>query len=537
MAGSETYDAVVVGAGHNGLVTAGYLARAGMRTLVLERGDRVGGALATGELAGAKVPVAAHTVGRLRPSVVRDLRLAAHGLSLIAPPVRVFAPQTDGRSVTLWADVARTADEVRSWSAADAGAYPEFDRRVRALASFLAYVNVATPPDTRSPSMKDALAGLKLGRALKGLGARGTREALRVLPMAVADLVGEAFETDALRGALAARGVQHAAVGPWSSGTAAMFLSDSAGNDGGAAGQSTYARGGPGALAGALASAAEAFGARLRTGAEVARVLVDGDDRVTGVALASGEEIAARVVVSGADPKRTLLGLLDPVTIGPHLAWRAANYRSAGVTAKVNLVLAGLPRFAGEGGDDPERLKGRILVAPGIDHLERAFDASKYGRISEEPLLEATIPTLADPSLAPEGTHVMSVIVQWAPYHLREGDWETERGGLGELTLKTLEAYAPGISGLVTEQQVLSPVDLERDFGMTGGHALHGEPTLDQFFAWRPLLGLARYRMLPVRGLYLCGSGAHPGGGVTGGPGANAAREILADRRRRSSKA
>jgi len=206
-----------------------------------------------------------------------------------------------------------------------------------------------------------------------------------------------------------------------------------------------------------------------------------------------------------------------------------------GVTSKVNLVLSGVPTFTAEGGDDPERLVGRILIAPGIDYLERGFDAVKYGRVSEAPLLEATIPTLADPTLASAGTHVMSVVLQWSPYRLREGDWESERDGLGDLAVKTLEQYAPGLSDLIVERQVLSPLDLERDFGLTEGHALHGEPTLDQFFAWRPLLGHARYRM-PVRGLYLCGSGAHPGGGITGGPGANAAREILADRKSRAAR-
>jgi phytoene dehydrogenase-like protein len=327
--------------------------------------------------------------------------------------------------------------------------------------------------------------------------------------------------------------VQYTATGPWSSGTAAVFLADSAGNDGGAAGQTTFARGGPGALADALAASVRSAGGEIRTEADVERVLVEGE-RVRGVALADGEEIAAPVVASGADPKRTLLGLLDPVTLGPSLAWRARNYRTPGVTAKVNLVLSGLPSFAAAGGDEPERLSGRILIAPGIDYLERGFDAAKYGRISEAPFLEATIPTLSDPSLAPEGTHVMSVVLQWAPYRLREGDWAAERDGLADLALKTLEPFAPGIAGLVTDREVLSPVDLEREYGLTEGHALHGEQTLDQFFAWRPLLGHARYRM-PVAGLYLCGSGAHPGGGVTGGPGANAAREILADRKRRSS--
>jgi len=531
---TDRYDAIVVGAGHNGLVTAGYLARAGLRTLVLERRDRPGGALATEELAGAKVPAAAHTVGRLRRSVIRDLQLAGHGFQTITPAARAFAPQPDGRSVTLWGDPGRTAEGLVDVSAADAAAYAEFDRRVRAVASFLAHLSVATPPHLKTPSARDAMAGLTLGRALRDMGARARREALRVLPMAVADLVGEAFESDAVRGALASRGVLHAAVGPWSSGTASLFLAESAGRDAGAAGSTAYARGGPGALAHALVSAVQSFRGEVRTGAEVAHVVVDGD-RVRGVALASGEEVEAPVVASNADPKRTLLGLLDPVTLGPSLVWRTGNYRMPGVTSKVNLVLSGVPRFAAAGGDDPERLLGRILIAPGIDYLERGFDASKYGRVSDEPFLEATIPSLADPSLAPEGKHVMSVVLQWSPYRLREGDWNSERDGLGDLTIKTLEQYAPGISDLIVERQVLSPLDLERDYGLTEGHALHGEPTLDQFFAWRPLLGHARYRM-PVRGLYLCGAGAHPGGGITGGPGANAAREILADRKARSAR-
>ncbi|MBI2237255.1 MAG: NAD(P)/FAD-dependent oxidoreductase [Actinobacteria bacterium] len=388
-----------------------------------------------------------------------------------------------------------------------------------------AHMNAATPPHLKSPSLADAMSALKLGRAFKGLGPKAAREIMRALPMAVADLVAEAFEADAVRGALASRAVQHTAMGPWSAGTAAVLLNDSAGNDGGAPGQTTFARGGPGALAEALASAARSFRAEIRTGAEVVRILT-GEGRATGVALASGEEIEARAVVSGADPKRTLTTLVDPVVLGPHLVWRAGNIRMPGCAAKVNLALSGVPRFAGAGGD--ERLRGRIVIAPSIDYVERAFDASKYGRISEEPYLEATIPSLVDPTLAPEGQHVMSVIVQWTPYRLREGDWDGERDGLGDLVVKTLEAYAPGLSDLITARQVITPLDLERDYGLTEGGPLHGEPGLDQFFAWRPLLGHARYRF-GLEGLYLCGSGAHPGGGVTGAPGANAAREIAAD--------
>ncbi len=520
------YDAVVIGAGHNGLVAAAYLARAGKRTLVLEGRERVGGALATVEIApGVKAPAVAHTVGRLRDSVIRDLRLESHGLTLLAPDVRVFAPQPDGGAVTLWSDPGRTAHELQARSSHDAAAYPRFDARVRALAGFLAHLNAVTPPNIKSPSLADAMSGLRLGLAFRRLGRKAAREVTRALPMAIADYVAESFETDAVRGALASRAVQYTAMGPWSAGTTAVLLNDSAGNDGGAAGQATIARGGPGALAGALAEAAKALGAEIRTGAEVARILTK-DSRAIGVALVSGEEISGRAVASGADPKRTLLEWVDPVVLGPHLVWRAGNIRVPGCAAKVNLALSQLPKFPGAAGDD--RLSGRIVVAPGIDYLERAFDASKYGRISAEPYLEATIPTLLDPSLAPEGRHVMSVLVQWAPYHLREGEWDAERDGLGDLVVKSLETYAPGLADLVTARQILTPLDLEREYGLTEGHPLHGEPGLDQFFAWRPLLGHARYRF-GLEGLYLCGSGAHPGGGITGGPGANAAREILAD--------
>jgi len=531
---TNTYDAIVVGAGHNALVTAAYLGHAGLRTVVLERRDRVGGAAETSELApGVRVPTLAHTVGRLRPSVVRELDLKAHGLSLLAPEVRVFAPQPDARAVTLWADEARTVEGLRDWSARDAERYPAFDRLVRSLARFIGEIGASTPPDIHAPGLTDALAGLKLGRTFRGLGKHDGRTITRVLPMAIADFVAEAFETDAVRAVLAWRGVQYCSVGPRSAGTAAILLMDSAGNDGGAAGQTVFARGGPGALGAALERAARAVGVEIRTGAEVAAV-TSRNGRATGVALASGEELSAPVVVSGLDPKRTLVGLVDPVALGPSLGWRAANIRQPGVVAKVNLVLDGLPVFPAAG-DDERLLRGRIVVAPGIEAMERAFDAAKYGRISERPILEATIPSLTDPSLvagATPGTHVMSVVLQYAPYTLREARWDDCRDAVGDLAVRTLESVAPGIGERVIARQVLTPVDLEREYGLTGGHPLHAEPALDQFFLWRPLLGHARYRM-PLEGLYLAGSGAHPGGGLTGGPGQNAAREIVADWKKR----
>lgn len=531
----DRFDAIVLGAGHNGLVAATYLARAGRSVLVLERRDRVGGAADTAELApGVRVPTVAHTVGRLRPSIARELELKRHGLELFAPDVRAFAPQPDGRSVALWRDVAATQTSLRSWSEADATAYALFDTRVRALSRFLADLAEETPPDVREPGFADALMGLRLGRTFRGLGKESGRTILRVLAMAVADFVAESFTSDAVRATLAWRGVRHTAMGPWSAGTTKVLLDDAAGSDGGASGETVYARGGPGALSDALASAARAAGAQIRTGADVVGVRsVDG--RTTGVVLAGGDELAAATVVAGIDPKRLLAALVDPVAIGPSLRWRATNLRTPGRTAKVNLVLDGLPDVPAAN-DDPRLLRGRILVGmTGIDAMERVFDAPKYGAYADELVIEATVPSLADPSLvagAAEGTHVLSAVVQWVPTVPRDGTWEDAREALGDAVVRTLESVAPGLAGRIRARQVLTPADLEADYGLTGGHPLHVEPGLDSFFAWRPLLGHARYRM-PLDGLYLAGSGAHPGGGVTGLPGRNAAREVLADLRRR----
>jgi len=518
---------VVIGAGHNGLVAATLLAKDGRTVTVFERAGEVGGILRGGELSpGFTAPGVALTVGRLRRSVVEDLELSNHGLELLAPSARLFAPQPDGSSVTFWGDATRTAEELRERNGRDADAFAAFDQKVRAVASFLAYVNVATPPDISAPSFADAISGLRVGWAFRSLGDKLGREAIRMMPMAVADLLQEAFEDEAVRGPLSTRGVLYTACGPWSAGTAAVFLNDSAGNEGGAAGTAVFARGGTGALANALASAATAAGAEIRTNTDVTAIRSRGG-RVVGVTLADGTEVDAKLVVSAADPKRTL-ALCDPVELGPTMVWRANNIRQPGATAKVDLALSGLPAFH----EDPERLKGRIVIGPSIDYVERASDARKYGHLAEEPWIEATIPSLTDPSLAPEGRHVMSALVQTAPRQLREGSWTTERERLGDVTIKTLERFAPGLGELVEARRVITPEDLETGLGLTGGHVQHAEPGLDQFFAWRPLNGEARYRFV-LDGLYLAGSGAHPGGGVTGAPGANAARQIRKDVGRR----
>ncbi|HXF56194.1 MAG TPA: NAD(P)/FAD-dependent oxidoreductase [Actinomycetota bacterium] len=532
VSGRGGYDAAVVGAGHNGLVAAASLARAGLRVLVLERRDRVGGCADTSELApGVRGPTLAHSVERLSPRVVEELDLGRYGFAAVEPPVSVFAPHPDGSAVVLERDLQATVGRLRGRSRRDAEALPPFDRRVRALASFVRHLHAAVPPDLGRPGRQDLLTLLRLGRALRRLGPRAARELLRVLPMAVADLVEEAFEDDALRAVIALPGVLLTSMGPRSAGTAAVLLAAAADAGAGALGRVAVPLGGPGALARALEEAARSHGAEVRTGAEVVAVTTDGE-RATGVALATGEEVRAGAVLSAVDPRRTLLELVDPSVLGPTLRWRAEHIRATGSVAKVNLALRGLPRFPAAGEEGQRLLRGRILLAPDLRAVERAARACLQGRLPDRPVLEATVPTLSDPSLAPEGGHVLSVLVQYVPYRLREGEWDRQREALGDLALGLLEECAPGLSSLVTARQVLTPVDLERGYGLTGGHPLHAEPGLDQFFAWRPLLGQASYR-LAVRGLYLCGAGAHPGGGVTGWPGRNAARVVLADLRRR----
>lgn len=533
----SSWDAIVVGGGHNGLICAAYLGRAGLRTLLLERRAVVGGAIETSELApSARVPRLAHTVGRLAASIVAELGLTRHGLTLVQPSALVTSVGGEGVPITLWADAARTANGLRTASEHDAAAWQVFDAEVRALSGTLWRLLVMPPPDLRRANADVLLAGLRFGWRYRRLETARAREFGRVLPQSIADWLADRLESDALRALLATRGVRYTSMGPHMAGTAAMLLTDAAGNAGGAAGETVYARGGPGALAGALASAAREAGVTIRTEAEVSAVR-DRNGRVIGVRLADGEEIDAPMVASGLGPRVTLGGLVDPEALGPDLGWETDNLRDRGVTAKVNLALSALPTFNGlDGAEGRQRLRGRLVIAPTLAYLDHAADAVKYGRISEAPWLEATMPSLVDPLLvdgaASAGVRqVMSVIVQSAPIDLRSGDWDGHRETLGDLVLATLETAAPGISALVIAREVITPLDLERDYGLSGGHPMHLEPGLDQWFAWRPLLGHARYRM-PLDGLYLCASGAHPGGGVTGLPGRMAARAIVADVRR-----
>jgi phytoene dehydrogenase-like protein len=519
-------DVVVIGGGHNGLATAALLARGGLRPVVLERRDIVGGAAVTEEFhPGFKASTVAHLLGPLRASVVEDLDLRNRGLGFIEPEPRVFAPLPEGGGVALWGDAGKTAFELRKLSASDADRYPEFHRSLSAIALYLSRLLTLTPPDIDQPMKGPILPWLGLGMGFRGLGREDAQRLLRWGPMAVADFASEWFTTEVMRALLCGRGIHGLFAGPWSAGTTANLLLQSAAGDGGAAGTAVQLTGGLGSLAGALTAAARQHGAEIRTGAEVERIVVK-DGRVTGVVLAGGEEIAARAVVSSADPKRTFLGFLDPAVLDPDDVRRMRNYRQKGMASKVNLALDALPSF--RGGVSSDLLRGRIHIGADVDDLERAFDEAKYGGISRKPYLEATIPTLSDTTLAPAGKHVMSVYVQFTPYALREGSWDTRRDEVGDAVLRTLEAYAPGITRLVVARQVLTPLDLERTYGLTGGHPSHGEGALDQLFLARPLLGWGRYRG-PLPGLYMCGAGTHPGGGVTAGPAANAAREILSD--------
>jgi phytoene dehydrogenase-like protein len=524
-------DVIVIGGGPNGLTAGALLAKRGLKTVVLERRDTVGGAAVTEEFhPGFRASTVAHTAGPFRASLVAELGLAQNGLVFEEPEPRVFAPLPDGRSLSLFRDPARTAAEIRRFSAKDADRWPEFDACLRRIAAAMADVLALTPPDLERPRVRDLVPFLGVGWAMRGLGRKDGQRLLRWGPMAVADFVQEWFETDLLCAVIAARGITGALAGPRSAGTTANLLLQAAASGGSGAGSTVLVVGGLGALTAALAAAARRFGADIRTGAVVERVdLADG--RAKGVTLAGGETIDARAVVSSADLHRTVLGMVDPAALDPDELRRVRNFRMQGMASKVNLALSGRPAFKAVAGTEAEvALRGRIHIGPDLDSLERAFDDAKYGGISKRPYLDVTIPTIADPRLAPPGQHVMSVYVQYTPYRLKGGDWKAGAEAVATSVLATLEEYAPGLRSLVVGRQVLTPKDLEDTYGLTGGHPSHGEPALDQLFLARPLLGWGRYRT-PVPGLYLCGAGTHPGGGVSGGPGQNAAREILKDLR------
>ena len=523
-------DVVIIGGGHNGLVTAFYLAKAGYKPLVLERRAQPGGAAVTEEFhPGFRCSILAHTAGPIRPDIVRDMQLQKHGLRLINPDVSVVSLSPDGRALVLYNDVKKSVQEIGKFSQKDATKYPELQASLAKVGKVIGEALALAPPNIDHPTRGDLWGILQTGRSIRKLGKKDLYRLLRWGPMAVADLVAEYFDTELLRATIAARGIFGTFLGPWSAGTSLVLLVRGAG-DPHPAGSAYFARGGMGAIAEAMASAATQAGAEIRSNAEVIEVRVR-DGVAVSVVLSTGEEISGKAIVSNADPKRTLLKLVDPVHLTPDFVMKLQHYRMPGTVAKVNLALSGLPEFTALKGSDASALSGRIHIGPEIDYLERAFDESKYGNFSRQPYLEIAIPSVTDPSLAPPGKHVMSIYMQYAPYKLKGSDWDSQRVALCDTVVRTLAQYAPKLPELILTHQIITPQDLEDTYGLTGGHIFHGELALDQFFTMRPLLDWARYRT-PIRNLFLCGSGTHPGAGLTGGSGANAAREILKDLRK-----
>src|SRR5580704_13737656 len=521
----------LIGGGHNALITAFYLAKGGFKPLVLERREMVGGGAITEEFhPGFRATILSHTLGPLRADVARDLQLEKFEYEVVHPDPRVFAPSPDGKALFFYNDTAKTAAGIASFSEKDAAKYAQFAQSLENTASFFAQLSSITPPAIDHPTPEDLWNLLKTGRGARSLGKTGIFDLLRWGPMAVADFVAEFFETELLRATIAARGIFGTALGPWSAGSTAVLLLRAAA-DAHPVGPAAFPRGGLGSFSRALAESAKQAGVEIRTDAEVEHIRIK-DSAVTGVVLAGGEEIAADAVASGVDPKRTFFNLVDPSQLDPTFANRMKNFRANGTVAKVNLALNGLPVFSALDATESslKSLSGRIHIGPEIDYLERAFDASKYGDFSKAPWLDVTIPTILDPSLAPDGKHVLSAYVQFAPYKLREGNWDTRRKELGDTVVKTLAAYAPNLPDLIEYMQVITPKDLETSYSFTGGHIFHGELALDQLFTMRPVLDWARYKT-PIRGLFLCGSGTHPGNGLTGASGANAAKEIIHDLR------
>jgi len=522
---SAGFDVAVIGGGVNGLVCATLLARRGLRVTLLERRARLGGCADTAEIhPGFKAPVVAQTLGPFDSRLIRALNLP---LAFHEPETRVWAPLLDGRSLAIYGSAEKTASAIRTFSSADAAGYLAFEAALGRVGRIARRFAHATPPDVDTPSARDLLSLGRVALAFRLLGRAAAEDVMRWGPMSVSDFASEWFTSEPLRALVAASGIRGMSAGPRSAGTTANLLLHAGFAGGNPLSATVLVRGGPGALADALAKAAADAGVTVRRSAAVAAIATRGG-RVTGVRLESGQEVAARAVVSAADPKTTFAKLVDPALLDPDDRQALGQIRQEGVAAKVHYALAGLPAFRSKSKPEPAQLQGRIHLAPSEEYLERAFDDAKYGRFSRAPFVEATLPSLLDDSLCPQGRHVMSAYVQFAPRTLRGASWTTERDGLADAVTRVIEEYAPGFSSLVLARHVVTPEDLERDYGIAGGHPNHGEHSLDQLFAMRPIFGWGRYRS-SLPGLYLCSAGTHPGGGLTGLPGANAAREIARD--------
>jgi phytoene dehydrogenase-like protein len=520
---AHSYDAVIIGGGHNGLVSAAYLARAGWNVLVLERRHVLGGAAVTEEVfEGFRFSVCSYVVSLLRPEIIRDLKLAKHGLEIL-PLDGTFTPLEDDY---LWRvnDHARTLRELRRRSLSDAEAYDEYGRLMVDMARFIKPVLALAPPSARGFKPTEWLPLASLGRRFQALSEHQQAVFIQLMTMSATDFLQQWFETDPLIATMSASGIIGTFQGIRSPGTAYVLLHHYMGEIDGAFRSWGIPRGGTGAVSEAIAAAAREAGAEIRTEAAVEHI-VTRSGRATGVALASGEEIEARVVLSSLDVRQTFNNLLDSSELDSEFRSQLSRYKFRGSSGKVNLALDGLPDFTCLPGPG-EHLRGAISFSPGVDYMERAYDDAKYGCFSRRPYIDMIIPTLVDPAMAPPGKHVMSCFVQYAPYHLAEGNWDEQRDAFGDAVIDTIAERAPNIRDIILHRQVLTPLDLERTFGLSEGNIFHGELSLEQLFVNRPVPGWARYRT-PVEGLWLNGSATHPGGGLMGAPGRIAALEVL----------
>ncbi|MEZ5400146.1 MAG: NAD(P)/FAD-dependent oxidoreductase [Bryobacteraceae bacterium] len=520
------FDVVIAGGGHNGLVAAACLARAGRSVLVLERREILGGCAVTEELwPGYRVSTGAYLVSLLQQRIVDELELERHGYRVEAKEPPFFSPFPDGRYLFTWQDERRTLEEIARFSPRDAERYPAYEAHVESLARVAESILFETPPPFPPAGLGDFVEWLKMAARFRKLSPSMLAALVKIFTQSAADFLDEWFESEQLKVTLATDGVIGANGGPRSAGTAYILLHHCMGGVDGRRGVWGFVRGGMGAVSDAIAAAARERGAEIRANAAVERIVVR-DGRARGVVLEGGEEIEADMVASNLDPKVTFLRLLERRHLPEDFAQSIERFRSEGSSCKINLALNGLPDFRCLPGTPGPQHRATMHICPSIDYIERAWDDAKYGRPSRQPLLEMTVPTMYDPSLAPAGRHVMGIFLQYAPYTLRDAGWDREREAFAERVFDLIAEYAPNIRSIIEHRQVLTPLDLERRFGITGGNIFHGEMSLDQMFVMRPVAGWARYET-PVRGLYLCGSGAHPGGGVMGAPGYNAARAML----------
>ncbi|HXG68845.1 MAG TPA: NAD(P)/FAD-dependent oxidoreductase [Blastocatellia bacterium] len=526
----NSFDAIIIGGGHNGLVTACYLARAGKKVIVLERRQVLGGACVTEEVwPGFKVSTLSYLCSLFQPRIIEELELKRFGYHIYPKDPSFFTAFPDGRHIFFFGEQRKTLEQIAKFSKRDAEYFPHYERELEQLAEWVESLLLTTPPNLINRKFDDLMKFGSLGLKTMRLGDAGLKRLVKIQTQSVRDFLDERFESEEIKTTLATDGVIGANGGPSTPGTAYILLHHVMGGAAGVRGLWGFIRGGMGAISQALADSAQSRGAVIRTNAEVRNILVR-NGRAVGVALADGEEVRARVVVSNADPKRTFLGLVDRRDLDEEFRREVENIRCAGASVKINLALDGLPNFKAFPTaklDLPH--KTTMHVCPSMDYIDRAWDDAAQGRPATNPMLECTIPTAYDDSIAPPGKHIMCIFAQFAPYRLNDAQWDDQlKNQFADRCLDALSEYAPNIREIILHRQVISPLDLEREYGLTGGSIFHGDMTLDQLFFMRPLAGWAKYRT-PIRNLYLCGSGTHPGGGVMGAPGYNAAREILAD--------